>query len=270
MDLNSFWRAPTYLPYVQPILTGNTLKEAESKLGYKLPAELVELLMIQNGGYISFSLADIPHNTVAGIGPYFPSLTNFDFKEVEDYVDFPLKGLVPFDGDGHWHLCLDYRKNDSSPAVTFIDIECNEEKKVSDTFSQYLSLLKLDINNEKVIENVKSIGDVIQTFADLLDCEFPPAESWAHGYDQYRSALGDASKPEWLWISPNEVPNGFVREKDARYDELKDLMQGKRKRFDQLPEDSYILKCTDGVYDTVTNACDESGLTITDLRDYYK
>jgi SMI1 / KNR4 family (SUKH-1) len=269
MSMNNFWKAPAYLPYVQPPLTEDLLLEAESKLGYKLPNELVELLKIQNGGYISFSLGESPHDTIAGIGPYFPSLTDFDFGEVQEYVDFSLEGLVPFDGDGHWYLCLDYRESYSLPAVTFVDIECNEELKISGTFSEYLSLLKLEIGDEKVIEDVANVNDLIQKFSELLECEFLTSGSLAHGYDKYRSALGDESRPEWLWISPNEVPSGFVRETDSRYDELKYLMHGRKMRFDKLPENSYILSCTDGVFEKVAKACTESGLTIKELQGYY-
>jgi len=270
IELNNFWKSPTYLPYLQPKLTEEALNDAETKIGYKLPKELVELLKIQNGGYISLSLTDSPHTTIAGIGPYFPSLMDFDFEEVQEYVDFPLQGLVPFDGDGHWHLCLDYRSNVENPQITFIDVECNEQEIIAESFSEYLSLLKLEITDEKVIEDVQAIEDVIDSLSKLIDCSFPPADSWAHGYETYRAALGDSTKPEWLWITPNEVPNGFVRESDDRYNELKEFMKGKRKRYHNLPDNSYILSCTDGVYEKVSKACVESGLKIQELQEYYK
>jgi hypothetical protein len=102
-----------------------------------------------------------------------------------------------------------------------------------------------------------------------LGCQFAPADSWAHGYNVHKLALGDATKPEWLWISPNEVPCGFVREKDPRYDELKELMCGKKKRIHTLPDNCYFLSCTEGAAVNVGKVCIESGLTIKGLREYF-
>jgi hypothetical protein len=270
IELNNIWRSPTYLPYLQPKLSDEVLNKAEEKLGYKLPLKLVELLKIQNGGYISLSLLESPHNTIAGIGPHFPSLTDFDFEEVQEYVDFPLKGLVPFDGDGHWHLCLDYRTNESSPSITFIDVECNEQEAIASSFSEYLNLLQVDIGDEWVIEDVQSIDAVINELSVLLNCTFPAPDSWAHGYPTYRADMNDGSGPEWLWVSPNDVPSGFIREDDSRYDELKGLMQGTKKQYHQLPNNCYLLSFTDGISKRVLKALSSFSLKVRELNIYYK
>ena len=69
---------------------------AEKEIGYRLPSEYLNLLRKQNGGYIRFSLPEMVHDTIAGIGPNFPSLTGFDWEEwQEDDVSYPLQGLVP-------------------------------------------------------------------------------------------------------------------------------------------------------------------------------
>ncbi|UIR57341.1 SMI1/KNR4 family protein [Sphingobacterium sp. SRCM116780] len=74
----NIWRVPSYLPYVQPQLTDEILANAEKQIGYKLPKELVDILKIQNGGYVRYKLSETPHEQIMGIGPYFPSLTDFD------------------------------------------------------------------------------------------------------------------------------------------------------------------------------------------------
>src|SRR5215510_10309603 len=126
-NAENIWRVPAYLPYLQPPLTEAAIGSAEEELGCKLPPEYLNLLKKQNGGYIRYSLPKKVHDSIAGIGPHFPSLTGFDWDECQDDVSFQLAGLVPFDGDGHWHLCLDYRQNSTAPVVTYVDVECDRE-----------------------------------------------------------------------------------------------------------------------------------------------
>jgi len=121
---DTIWKVPAYLPYLQPPLTDEAVEAAEQRIGYKLPSEYLDLLRKQNGGYIRFSLPEMVHDSIAGIGPYFPSLTKLDWGEWQEQVIFPLQGLVPFDGDGHWYLCLDFRDSSRTPSITHADIEC--------------------------------------------------------------------------------------------------------------------------------------------------
>lgn len=243
----NIWRVPVYLPYLQPVLTDEAVIEAERKLNFKLPPEFLRLLRRQNGGYIRFSLPDIAHERIAGIGPHFPSLTNFDWGNEQEFVSFPLQGLIPFDGDGHWHICLDYRGNSHVPSVTYIDVECDHSKLLAHSFSEYLSMLEIDYGDKYVIESVFDIEDIKLRLSATLRCEFAPVDVKAHGYPVHRAALGNANKPEWLWISPNLVPRGFVRSNDPRYGELKGLMPGESTRFPELSENDYLIQATNGV-----------------------
>ncbi|MDR3159734.1 MAG: SMI1/KNR4 family protein [Zoogloeaceae bacterium] len=77
--IRDIWRKPPCLPYVQPELTDEAVREAEQTLGVKLPKEYIELLKIQNGGYIAYTLPESAavnavHDGIAGIGPNYPSL----------------------------------------------------------------------------------------------------------------------------------------------------------------------------------------------------
>ena len=49
-------------------------------------------------------------------------------------MSFELDGLVPFSGDGHWYLCLDYRASEQ-PAVAYIDVECDEQSIIAQDFA---------------------------------------------------------------------------------------------------------------------------------------
>jgi hypothetical protein len=251
-------------------LSDAAVASAEREIGYKLPSEYLNLLRKQNGGYIRFSLPKMVHDSIAGIGPHLPSLTGFDWDECQEHVSFPLQGLVPFDGDGHWHLCLDYRQNSATPAVTHTDIECDRESRIADSFAHYLAMLQIDVGDEYVLEEAFEIEKVKADLSSSLAISFEPPDTWAHGYPTHRARLGTKKNPEWVWISPNTVPRGFVRSDDPRYAELKDLLPGYAPRFPEVPPGSYILGATDGVRSKVIDACARSRMIVRPLREYMK
>lgn len=248
-DFQSIWQSPIYLPYLQPKLTKEIVDDAEQKLGYKLPNELIELLKVQNGGYIRKTLKESPNEQIYGIGPYFPSLTDVDWSESKEFVNFELEGLIPFDGDGHWHLCLDYRKNRSLPKITLVDIECDNQRKIADSFSDYLAQLTVDVDDELVIISDMPIEEIAIKIESLLNCKFEKPDNFAHGYDEYKCQVNDT----WIWLSPNLVPNGFVRRNHERYNELISLSEGATLRFPEISETSHLISFSSekGKQDTV-------------------
>ena len=86
----------------------------------------------------------------------------------EEYVSYPLAGLVPFDGDGHWHVCLDYRNNQFALSVSYIDVECDDETPIASSFSEYLSLLRVEVDDDVVVHSVVDIESVKQQLASQL------------------------------------------------------------------------------------------------------
>jgi len=264
----NIWRVPAYLPYLQPPLTDAAIAATEDEIGQKLPAIFLNLLKEQNGGYIRYGLPKRPHKAIVGIGPHFPSLTDFDWDECQEDVGFPLQGLVPFDGDGHWHLCLDYRKSREEPAVTYVDIERGKEVGVAGSFTQYLAKLKLDIRDEWILEGGSGIEAVVVALAEALGVAFEPPDSSANGYPTYRVQLGTEEAPQWIWISANTVPRGFVRPEDPRYAELRESMPGQAARFPEAPPESCIFSTTPAVRARVNEACSRVGMRVRPLRDY--
>lgn len=240
-DLESIWEKPIYLPYLQPILTEEIIEDAEQKLGYKLPKELIKLLKVQNGGYIRKTLEELLNEQIYGIGPYFPSLTDVDWHDYKDWVSFELEGLIPFDGDGHWYICLDYRNNKFSPEITYIDTECDNQEKIADSFSDYLSQLTLAVDDELVIRTDQTIEEFVNRLEKILNIKFEEPNNFASGYDQYRSQLNDT----WIWLSSNLVPNGFVRKDEDRYNELVKLSEGETLRFPEIPATSLLISFSD-------------------------
>ncbi len=263
----NIWRIPAYLPYLQPALTPEAVASAERSIGFKIPTEYVNLLAKQNGGYIRYSLSDLPHDSIAGIGPQYPALGTADLGACQEFVSYPLQGLVPFDGDGHWHICLDYRENAVSPSIAYIDVECDRQAKVADSFSEYLGLLRIDVGNDYVLEVAGDIEVLMTHLRSALSVQFDPPDTWAHGYSTLRARAGSTNEPEWIWISPNDAPRGFVRDDDPRYDELKNLLPGNSPRFPEVPVESFLLSATDGIRSKVIEVCSRhAGVRL--LRDY--
>jgi hypothetical protein len=266
----TIWQVPVYLPYLQPPLTDEAVASAEQKLGFRLPATYLAVLRVQNGGYIRYTLPDSVHRAISGIGPQFPSLTDFDWDHCRDDVSYALDGLIPFDGDGHWHLCLDYRRNSAHPAVTYADVECDEESEVAPTFAEYLALLRVEVGElDFVMPNLSDLEEAKRALANKLEIQFEPPDSRAHGYPEHRATRRADGKSEWIWISPNLVPRGFVRSSDKRFEELRRLMPGDALRFPELSKSSVLLTMTDGIRSDVLRACEELGIDVRPLSEYF-
>jgi hypothetical protein len=265
----TIWRVPAYLPYLQPALTDAAVAEAEAKIGFRLPDAYLALLRIQNGGYLRYGLPELVHSQIHGIGPHYPSITRFDWEECREWVSYELDGLVPFDGDGHWYLCLDYRREGANPAVTYIDIECDHESPIAPSFADYLSLLQIEVDeSEYVMLAVPEIEEVKSAIAGKLGVEFKAPDSFAHGYPIHSACGGSASKREWIWISSNLAPRGFVRVNDPRFEELRDLRPGEAPRYPELPAASLLLTVTEGLRSDVLRACAELGIEVRPLTEY--
>lgn len=266
-DINTLWQVPKYLPYVQPNLTDDIVANAEKKIGYKLPKEYVDILKIQNGGYIRFKLPETLNEQIYGIGPFFPSLTDYDWTDYEGTVGFELAGLVPFDGDGHWYLCLDYRHNNTQPEITFIDTESDYEKPIAKTFKEYLKLLELDVDNKFVIETNFTIEELVKKISSIADIKFEEPDSFANGYPIYRSKYNES----WVWISPNKVPSGFIRESDDRYEELKSLMLPISLRYPEISSDYLFINVSDDVQrQSLFDSLTKLGIKISEAKTHFE
>ncbi|MFB9903576.1 SMI1/KNR4 family protein [Allokutzneria oryzae] len=131
----SFWSDSTESPPV----TDEQVGEAERLLGVRLPASLVELLRVRNGGYVadawnafpttkrtSWSADHVPFEQLAGAcePEHWPSLANTPYL-IEEW-ELP-QGLVLLSGDGHYWVALDYRACGPAgePSVTWFECEAD-------------------------------------------------------------------------------------------------------------------------------------------------
>lgn len=264
---HDIWKVPAFLTYLQPPLTDKMIAAAEKAIGQALPVEYLDLLRVQNGGYIRYGLPDSLNEIIAGIGPGFPSLISVDWDECQDQVSFPLKGLFPFDGDGHWNLCLDYRKTPKKPTISYVDVEGDSQHRVAGSFAEYLSMLRVKFrDDEYVVEGASDLEAIKSMLVTSLKLKFGPPNTADYGYPIHSTRYGDG----WINLSPNTVRRGFVRQDDQNYKQLKDLLPGEAQRYPEAPADSFILCASGQGLKKVMATFEKSGMRVRPLKSYMK
>lgn len=139
-----------------PPATDEQIRAAEQQLGVKLPASLIAVLKVHDGGTLNateFKLKTLPPEDQWDMDEYtieqLPSVSASTDRSM-DYLlqlareewDLP-EGLVPLDGDGHWWCCLDYRLcgPKGEPSVVHVDVEDESDIfdfKVAESFSELI------------------------------------------------------------------------------------------------------------------------------------
>ncbi|MFC0437211.1 SMI1/KNR4 family protein [Kutzneria buriramensis] len=142
-----FWGDGTY--DVQPPLTDEAVREAEELLGVSLPAALIDLLRIQNGGMVacgrrrfpttaptSWAADHAPLTDLMGIGRTKGVTSLLDVPYLIEEWELPA-GLVPVSGDGHCWIALDYRRS-AEPTVTWVDTDLRAELALAPDFRSFV------------------------------------------------------------------------------------------------------------------------------------
>ena len=232
----TIWKRPAYLPYVQMSLTDDALLAAEKQLGHELPIEFVEILKVQNGGPIRFKLPDSVGDTIAGIGSKFPSLLAQDLADAQEYVSFPLNHLIAFDGDGHWYHCLDYRDGNQYPCVSYIDVECDSQHRVANSFAEFMGAMELDLEREMVLAEIEDFEHAKQRLQDIIGV-VPEDKTSNIGIPYSKYQIGD----DWqdcLWISSNLVAAGYSGDSPSSF-----KFDGATALFPELLDEAVIFEC---------------------------
>jgi hypothetical protein len=148
IDINEFWDENYYN---HPPLTDDMIFKSEKNLGLKLPILLIDLLRIQNGGYTKGFVFPMKEKTswaenYVPLSVLFGIVIDKSIKTAQNILQTQYmtkewglpKKQVLLCGDGHWWITLDYRKG-NSPTVRWIDIECNQDIHIADTFDDFIS-----------------------------------------------------------------------------------------------------------------------------------
>lgn len=166
-------------------LTEGDILDAETNLNIKLPKEYIELLKIQNGGYLKYNALPVSFkNSYADNHIAVDFL--FGIKENEGIYKSKYllnewgikeKDFVTISGDGHTWIVLDYRKNKDEPEITFIGTEENRTSVIFKTFKEMIKNLyeppTEDLSDyiggyELSVERAKELCKSIDT-EDILD-----------------------------------------------------------------------------------------------------
>ena len=256
----TIWKRPAFLPYVHPPLTDAAIRQAEDELGCDLPTDFLDVLRVQNGGPIRFSIPDSSGDLIAGIGHAFPSVTDFDLAEYQEYVDFSLGGLVPFDGDGHWYHCLDYRDSPENPGIAYIDVECNYQERLAESFTEFLQLMELDLENELVLQGVETIDDARQRLEALFGstCEHKISNVGVPYWTFHTGNKWD----EGFWISSNKVAAGYSGDRPETM-----TFEGNALLFPELAGNTVIFEARDAYIDEYRARLRDAGLRLVAVHD---
>lgn len=152
----SLWSEGDY--GLQPPLTDTAVRDAEVRLGVSLPASLLSVLRVQNGGQVaarwnafptrvptSWSADHVPFDALMGIGRREWMTSVLDTPElVEEWG--PPSPLVLLSGDGHCWIALDYRVCGprGEPSLTWFDTDTGTELHLAADFQSFVAGLVAD------------------------------------------------------------------------------------------------------------------------------
>jgi hypothetical protein len=295
-NASNIWHVPAYLPYVQQPLTREAVRDTETRIGFKLPQELIELFSEQNGGFIRWRLEEKSNEMICGIGSRFPQFGvvpgsekgDLDWSVHGDWLPFDVKDgryLVPFDGDGHWHLCLDYRRDNQQPGVTFVDTEGRSEELIANSFANYLRLLQpVAYEDEFVLQGVTDIEALRAFMAKKLGMDASPAPKQiplcqafqlagerkftGEQVDPVMKVLLNEGRRLWLQdsdkvylqLEANLVPRGYIPDDATCRPELDYLRDRMAKNYPGVAADAWIMCATDTIVPEVIAAVEELGI----------
>ena len=165
-----------------------------------------------------------------------------------------------FDGDGY--LCFDARKHRDAPCVTYVDIESESARVVAPTFAQFASVAAAPDTSATVVgvTSKVSLEQAARLLGDALGMAITDQGDWAHGYPTIHGGLTRGAVTAQLWISPNEVKRGYVREDHEDYQELVAMLPGTALRYPEYPACTSIIEISDLALDALLDACRRVGL----------
>ena len=211
--------------------TAEEFARTEAALMVKLPAELLAVLRVRNGGQLRrTSLKLTPEGRkkygrkrysftrLAGVHPTEGDGLTQQTATAREEWELP-EGLIPLGGDGHTWCCLDYRVcgPKGEPSVSHIDLEGEQEFALAPTFAEFISNLVRDPDSWEpaliALDQGAPMGTMLDAALQALGCTVytipggytnprfpaPPIWHWA----KFQGALRDS--PVWIQYERNKL-----------------------------------------------------------------
>jgi len=183
---------------------------SEDRLGVRLPRDYIDVLRTRPGSRLRLGgiLLDRKPPRKLGVDQFYSfdqihGLHRTNWNCLPDTAatahsewDVP-KLLIPFDGDGHWWLCFDYRAAgpDAEPSITYYDTEIGGEFKVAESFAELLRrLICPDRDFQFEIADRSLRGDALDAFLRGIGCRpgrHKHRDTW--DFPPYGGVYGDAA-----------------------------------------------------------------------------
>ncbi|MDQ0207344.1 SMI1/KNR4 family protein [Alkalicoccobacillus murimartini] len=152
----TYWTSDIFDEYELAPLTDSTIQGVEKQLNIRFPKAYLDLLKVQNGGYLHLNQFPYAYEYEDGSLPidllYGLSLDPSEGVLQSSYLikewDLPSQ-IVLLSGDGSTWVALDYRQNQSEPSVAFFDIDLEFEATLAESFDEFLSKLYKESDDEE-------------------------------------------------------------------------------------------------------------------------
>lgn len=144
MNLNDLWENQMH---ALASFDYKTIAVVEEKLQLKLPADYVNLMSKQNGGYLrrdTFKIKD-EEITVEEIYGISANEEEGILTTIDMHGEWGLpKDIILLNGDGHTWVFLDYRKNREQPSVSYLNLELEIDLVLASNFTDFINGLYED------------------------------------------------------------------------------------------------------------------------------
>lgn len=148
--MENIWKKDGEYYKLEPI-TDKDIERAEEKLRIKLPTSYINLLKVQNGGYINFDSfpSDVPTSWadnhinvdhILGIGEENGILES---EYLIQEWGLP-KNIILVSGSGHSWVAFDYRNTKEEPPVIYIDVDSGQIIELAPNFKTFLNGLYVE------------------------------------------------------------------------------------------------------------------------------
>lgn len=224
--------------------TAEEFGRTEAALGVKLPAELLAVLRVRNGGQLRLtSLKLTPEGRkkygrkqysftrLAGVHPIDSDGLTQQTALAREEWELP-EGLIPLGGDGHTWCCLDYRAcgPEGEPSLTHVDLEGELEFALAPSFAEFISKLFRDPDSWVpaliALDQGAPVDEMLDAALQALGCtdytvpgsyanpRFPTPPMW--NWAKFRGAFRDS--PVLIRYERNKVYDVSIQKTPDRPD----------------------------------------------------